>query len=364
MNKATKIVLAVPSLSTGGMERVTSTLLQEFAKCDHLELHLLLYGRKRDIFFVLPDKVKVHRPNFEFDRYPRFMATLKTVHFIRSTLTKLQPDSILNFGERWNNLVLASCVGTGLKILVSDRCQPEKSLGPIHDLLRTILYPRANGVIAQTQHAKAVFSQKIANSKLSVIPNPITIPAQADHPTREPLILSVGRLIPTKHHARLIRIFHARRNRDWKLAILGDDPYDGRLRKTLQELIIEIGEQDHISLPGTIADVSHWYSKASIFAFTSSSEGFPNALAEAMAHGLPAIAYDGPAGIRDLISSEDLGFLVPMFDDKKFLETMDLLTDDRSLREKVGGSAKIAARNLSSEKIAALYLEKILEGTR
>jgi GalNAc-alpha-(1->4)-GalNAc-alpha-(1->3)-diNAcBac-PP-undecaprenol alpha-1,4-N-acetyl-D-galactosaminyltransferase len=355
--KQRKIVIGVHSLATGGMERVASVLLSELSKVDGLELHLILYGRRRDLFYSLAPGVITHLPDFVFSDYSRPVATLKTIFFIRDSLKKIRPDAVFNFGEKWNNLVLGACLGAGLPIFVSDRCQPDKKLGFLHETLRRLLYPRAKAVIAQTAFAEHVYRKMMPNARYQVIPNPIVIPPEVEAIKREPLILSVGRLIETKHHDRLIKIFHRRRDRNWKLAILGDDPLGGKTRDRLLELCDSLGEIENVALPGTVSDVAPWYRRASIFAFTSSSEGFPNALAEAMSYGLPCVAYDCVAGPRELLGLSTYGFLVDLFDDQSFLERLDRLVASEALRRDLGGIARMSMSRFASDQIAQMYLQ-------
>ena len=52
-----KICLAIPSLGTGGMERVMSEIAWNFSKRENVELHLLMFGRERDIFYDVPENM-------------------------------------------------------------------------------------------------------------------------------------------------------------------------------------------------------------------------------------------------------------------------------------------------------------------
>jgi len=203
-----KFVFIIPSLHTGGMERVMSILLCQFKHLvPNAELHLVLFGIEPSIFYQIPETVIIHRPIFRFDNRRRTWHTLKTVLFLRNKLTSLNADAMLSFGERWNNIVLLSGLGRNWPIFVSDRCRPDLSLGRFQNLLRVWLYPKAKGVIAQTSQAKEIFLEMYCQSNMPVIGNPIKKVKFTTFERREKIILNVGRIIGTKHQAELIDIF-------------------------------------------------------------------------------------------------------------------------------------------------------------
>lgn len=338
-----------------------SLLISEFSGQPDLRVHLVLYGRNREVFYELPDDVSLHRPEFEFDRYPRILSTLLTLLFVRRTLLALKADGVLSFGERWNSFVLLALLGVRIPVFVSDRCRPEKSLGWLHDRLRRWLYPRATGVIAQSAHAKRIFERTYRHGNIQVIPNPVTLPPRnVSDVKREKVILSVGRLIESKHHDRLIRLFARLEARDWRLVILGGDALDQSRKAGLEGLIHELKLEHQVDLPGYCRDVSAWYEKSSLFAFTSSSEGFPNSLAEALAWGLPAVSYNCSTGPAELIVEGKSGFLVDVFDDEAFLSRLRLLVDDKQLREDFSQAATESMRQFAPSVIARLYLDVVL----
>ena len=84
---------------------------------------------------------------------------------------------------------------------------------------------------------------------------------------------------------------------------------------------------------GFITNVEEWYQKADIFAFTSSSEGFPNALAEAMACGCACISYDCVAGPADLITHEFNGLLIEMGNQASYIKGLEELTENTVFRK-------------------------------
>ena len=93
-----QLVIVIPSLGIGGMERVMSELVNHFSLKSDLKVHLVLYGINRDILYDLPENIVIHIPLFKFNNNFRIWNTLKTLCFLRSQIQSLKPDKILSFG--------------------------------------------------------------------------------------------------------------------------------------------------------------------------------------------------------------------------------------------------------------------------
>lgn len=361
-----KLVCIIPSLSIGGMERVMSVLLKEFSK-KNIEIHLILYGKNRAVDYTVPENVIIHKPSFNYSDTNRFIFTLKTVLFIRNEIKAIKPNSILSFGEYWNNLVLLSLIGLNFKVYISDRSQPNKNLGKIQNKLRNFLYPKAAGYIAQTSKAEDIAINNKWNSKTIVIGNPINMAIECNpdecnpEHNREKIILTVGRLIPSKHIDELIKIFSIVDPKDWKLMIVGGDSKNMNLSSQYKKLIDDLKLNDRIFLEGTKANVSEYYKRAEIFAFTSSSEGFPNVIGEAMSYGLPVISYDCNAGPSDLINDGETGFLIQGRDQELFISNLKKLIDSQDLRRKFGKNGMKKICEFEASNIAEKYFKFITD---
>jgi glycosyltransferase involved in cell wall biosynthesis len=116
-----------------------------------------------------------------------------------------------------------------------------------------------------------------------------------------------------------------------------------------------------VELAGKQYNVEAYYLKSKIFAFTSSSEGFPNVIGEAMSAGLPVIAFDCIAGPAELIQDSENGFLVPLFDYDLFREKLELLMDNEHLREKFGGAAARSINRFSVDSIGHKFYSFLLK---
>jgi GalNAc-alpha-(1->4)-GalNAc-alpha-(1->3)-diNAcBac-PP-undecaprenol alpha-1,4-N-acetyl-D-galactosaminyltransferase len=344
------------------MERVMSILLNDFAERSNTEVSVLLIGRYRRVEFELNDKIQILKPSFEFDNAKRNTSTLKTLSFIRKTIKSIKPDVILSFGEMWNNLVLLSLSGLNYPVYISDRSQPNKNLGRLHNFLRNKLYPSAEGFIAQTTHAAKIAKKNKWNTKIIVIGNPI-INLELSNVQKENVILTVGRLIPTKNVDRLIELFSTINNEDWQLQVIGGNAKQLDLLSEYKVQVKTLKKTKQIYLLGQQKNVEQYLAKSKIFAFMSTSEGFPNALGEAMAAGCACIAYDCLAGPSDMIEDGESGFLIPVGDEALFEEKLKVLMQDQELREKFGKKAKEKMKVFQADIIADNFFKTITNET-
>lgn len=333
------ICFVIHSLQAGGMERVMSELVNYFASKEIYNVHLLLYGIKRDLFYTVSDSVIIHKPEFEFDNSKRLWSTIKTMYFLRKKIKKINPISVLSFGERWNSIVLLSLYGTRMPIYVSDRSQPNKPIGAKDEFLRKFLYPKATGVIVQTTKALAIFKTYYSHSNFKIIGNPIR-QIQPKDCVRENVILMVGRYIESKQQNVLIEIFAKLNAPDWKLVLLGYDHLKQENQAKWESLANELGINDRVVFTGKQCDVEHYYLTSKIFAFTSVSEGFPNVIGEAMSAGLPVVAFDCVAGPSDLIIDGENGFLIPMGNQELFVQKLQFLIDNPAEILNLGNNSK------------------------
>jgi glycosyltransferase involved in cell wall biosynthesis len=358
-----KICLVIPSLQAGGMERVMSELAVFFCALDHVEVHIVLYGRNCEVFYDLPANLVIHKPEFVFNDRLRFLHAVRRLLYLRREVGRISPDSVLSFGEIWNSFVLLALSGLPYKVFISDRCSPAREYNTLHTFLRKILYPGATGIIAQTEKARELYAFRFRHQNISVIGNPIRKIDSGDLSEKENIVLMVGRLIRSKNQDKLIEMFLRINLPGWKLVLVGYDHLKQNLSETLYQIITRYNASDRVVLAGKKEDVETYYRRSKIFAFPSSSEGFPNAIGEAMSSGLPVVAFDCIAGPSDLIKDNWNGFLVPVNDFTLFQNRLEIMMKDQNLREIFGKRAMNDVKAFSSDNICRKYFNFITDST-
>lgn len=368
MNPApVRLVIVLDDLLGGGAARVATLLANAWAgKGFQVTLVTSDDGTGCPIYALAPGVG--HRP-LDLRREPRHLLeavwnNLSRVRRLRKAIRGLQPTAVISFLDRTNVLVLLATVGLGLPVVVSERSDPHgRSIGRAWELLRTATYPFAAAVVAQTRHALDYFSAGI-QARGRVIPNPVALPEEVP-PRRDPwtrtppfTVVSVGSLRPVKGHDLLIEAFAqvAGRHPDWNLRIHGEGPARG----DLEQQVARLGLQGRVELPGATTAPFERLREADLFVLSSRTEGFPNALAEAMACGLPVISFDCRSGPSELIRTGENGILVPPGQVEELAAAMDRLMADRAERSRLAEGAPEVLSRFSLERILAQWEALVL----
>ena len=171
------------------------------------------------------------------------------------------------------------------------------------------------------------------------------------------VILNIGRLSTQKNQTALIKIFEeiADQCEGWSLKIIGD----GENEKIIKKTISNSKFKSRILLLKPTLQMEDVYNGASIFCLTSQWEGFPNALAEALSCGIPAICFKNCDGANVLIKNKFNGFQVN--NNKEFAEKLLFLIKNKSALEEYSKNSKKIKDIYNKEKIMNNWI-KLLDG--
>lgn len=357
-----RVTLLVYSLGMGGAERVLSIIANHWARKGWRVTILTLDGGTVPPFFPLDPQVRHRSLQLAWESKNPIQAVgnnLRRLRQLRLEIGRTDPDAVIAFTTAVNAMSLLALFGLGHRVIVSERTDPV--MNPERGLWKALLkavMPLAHGFVVQT--ARAVeFYPRWLRPRLSVIPNPLPRPRKEQQ--REPgapcnkTVITVGRLCKEKRFDILLEAFAQFHERfpHWRLRILGD----GALRGELEARRDRLGLQGCVEMPGSVPDPYVEYRQADIFALSSEIEGFPNALCEAMACGLPAVATDCPTGPREIVRDGENGLLVANRDTAALAEGLCRLAGHSEERERLATQAIDVAERFSVETIMRLWEE-------
>lgn len=312
-----KVLLGTISLDrmAGGLEK-NIILLANFLARDGHDVELVTFDLPGAMSFYEIDprvgwqKVGRTRPHTRVGFFER----LALIRRIRAIVRGAQAPTIICFHHGILFRFLAAALGTRARLVCSER----NSLELYEHIRQSRKWSLNFLLLAVARRITVQFPAYVADyprwlhDRIRVIPNPIepmtlkATPAAPDGAGRF-AIVCVGRLCAQKNQKELVRAFGklAARFPQWDLRIVGDGPD----RTELEDLVAESGLGNRVFLAGKSNQVPDLLAAAHLFCLPSLWEGFPNALAEAMASGLPAVSLSSCAGARDLIEHEVTGLL-------------------------------------------------------
>lgn len=361
-----KILIFTNSLAGGGTERVAATLANYWAQ-GNWDVTVLTLNPACEDFYSLDPLVRRISLDLAGDSggvLNGFVQNVRRVVALRRCIRQLRPGIALSMMSTPNVLLAFASLGMSTMCAIgSEHCYPPHApLGKIWNSLRRKMYGRLSAVVALTQVGAEWMKTHVPAARIAVIPNAAVWPLPDNEPRIAPdslcrperkILLAVGRLNSVKNFDVLIRAFAqlAGKYPAWDLVILGEGPERRRLESTIRDTLME----ERVLVPGIAGNVGKWYQRADLFVMTSRSEGFPNALAEALAHGLPAVSFDCDTGPRDIIRDGVDGLLVPPDDAAALIDALDRAMGDAALRRRLAARAHDARARFAIQKIAGMW---------
>lgn len=366
---------------SGGVERVTFLLSKFLIEQGYFVYYLHLPSKfNYDTFplgikpIFLPDSCLMSSANIDYynqiiDSYhidiiinqqgqyegAYFIGTLKSKVPIISVIHN---NPIQEYGYLWHSAI---------------RLRNESFIEKLKRIARIILYPKTKFQMHKSilNHYKYLYNHTETICLLSsqflpilkqidasllkkafVINNPNTYNAVNNIPSKENIVLYVGRVQNRqKNLTDLISIWRKIKNDKWKLIILGDGP-----DRTFLE-ILSSGCKN-IVFEG-FKDPKPYYQKAKIICLTSIYEGWGMVLTEAMQFGCVPIAFDSFPAIRDIIIPNETGILVKPFSKKEYIFKLIHLMEDDNYRTQLSQKGFEYVKKFDKSNILPKWIELI-----
>lgn len=190
----------------------------------------------------------------------------------------------------------------------------------------------------------------------AVSPNAVDLPAVPADPSVEPARgVMVANLLPYKGHRYLLGAL-ARLSEPPRVDLVGSGPLADSIRTSIDAM----GLHEVVRLREGVTDVGPFLGRAQFLVHTSTTEGLPNAVLEAMAYGLPAIAFD-VGGVPDLVADGVTGRLIPVGDVGMLARVLGEVVADRRWRVGAGREARHRAQAMTWPALAAAHLSVLAE---
>lgn len=360
MTVANRVSLFVPTLAGGGAEGAMLNIAEELANRRY-EVYLVVTNATGERADQVPENVTL----VDCGR----SSLVASLPDLTSHLRAVDPDVLISSTNAANLVAIWAVLLSGTTATLLARVENmtshqienyEKRRYHAIPYLLQLFYGYPEAVVAVSRGVAQDIKQiaGVASDNVRVIYNPIVTEdlvkksnQAADHPWLSdesvPVVLGVGRLTPQKDFSTLMRAFcRLLDRRDARLILAGK----GERRAELQELAVELGIDDRVSLPGFVPNQYAYMANADVFVLSSAWEGFGNVLVEAMACGTPVASTDCESGPAEILAEGEYGPLVSVGDvDQLASAILDVLDDpieEEALRER---AQEFSARAIVTE---------------
>lgn len=301
--KKTKLFICIPTLQCGGSEKYVQTICKHIDK-EQFEVTLLVLDNK-DAFYTIDPAVEL------ID-----LQTARARNAV-STITRLakerKPDILFSAASHVNILLAMyrNRFPTGMVLIARESSllsvnSRHAALPRLFNTLAKLFYRRIDHVICQSaaMQQDLIHVYKVPVTNTTVLLNPVEVAATAATDPVPLKFITVARLSKEKGIDRILKGL-APLLLPYQLHVIGE----GKERTALEALVTSLGLETKVIFHGRQPNPFNGMEDAQLFLMGSYHEGLPNALLEAGAYGIPAVAYEAPGGIGEIINKEN-GLLV------------------------------------------------------
>lgn len=356
-----KISFVISSLKPGGAEKVFALVVNFFSERGYKTTVFTWDQGEKSPFYEINSKATlVHLDILSEPKGLLLKLTtfFKRLRILRKRIIESQPSIVIPFMDRTNASVLLALFGSGIPVVVSEQNDPR--FFPTEVIWRWLVklsYFLSTQIVVQTEQIKAYYPRPLLK-KLTVIPSPVLPPQCSSISTvsSKKILLSIARLDFQKGLDVFLKAFGLVHKKfpEWELVVLGEGPQ----RAELEQLRKKMDLVGKVHFPGRVSNPEFYLNQAQIFVLPSYFEGFPNALCEAMAHGLPAVATNC-SGSSDIVRDKIDGLLVPVGDRNALAQALGRLMSDEAERKRLGKKAEEIVQRFSYEKVMRLWEEVV-----
>ena len=347
-----RIAFFTTGMTRGGAERVIATVSNRLVNMGHEVLIIMLKGKESE--YRLEGRVRLIGANLEAGAKNAVTA----LKFYKHTVQSEEPDVVIAFTLKPNIMACLAkrCFGVHTPLVVSERADPFRRNLRMQ-LMCNSLFCAADAMVCQSKVVSYYYEGRLRSVPVTIIPNPVDVACVAERPIwkKGHYLLSVGRLCKQKRQDLAIQALAALKPvyPNLRLEICGV----GDVESELRDMAARLGVEERTMFCGNIDNVMRKKVDAAAYLMTSDFEGFPNALIEALASGIPVVTTDFSPGVaRELVQEGVNGFVVPPGDAMALADAAKHLLDNPLPAEGVERSADLVRKRFNLETVAEKWL--------
>ena len=375
MNQAPlKLVYVTPALyMAGGVERALTVKANYFAEHFGYDITIILTeGKGKPLFYPLSDKIKVIHLDINFEELwkcsfaKKIWVYLKKQRQYKKALTeelmRIRPNITISTLRREINFLNEIKDGSKkIGELHVNRANYRNFKTEENNLLKSLFarfwsdnlvghLRKLDRLVVLTEKDREAWTEL---EHVEVIPDPLSFVPKTVSPLTEKRVIAVARYSHEKGIDLLLQAWAEveKQCADWCMDIYGDGDTTS-YKKLMDELGID---KRRCRLNGRTNDVEDEYCHSSLFVLSSRFEGFGMVIVEAMACGLPVVAFDCPWGPRSIINDGENGLLAENGDPSALAKGILFLANDPALCVRMGTSAKQDVQRYSLEHVAVQW---------
>lgn len=332
---------------SGGLERVLSVKASALAEDFGYEVSILCLNKGgENPFYTFSPKIRIR--SIEVGGNPlQYLKQYKKG--LQRAVDHLQPDVISVCDDGLKGFFLPSLIKTKAKWIYERHASIQLNTntsvkGKIMQWLMKLQVPKFDRFVVLTNGNVAEWDMP----NVIAIPNPLSFETHEVSPLDEKRIIAVGSLSYNKGYDMLLDIWQKLEPRypDWRLDVFGKADPDNLFKKMAQEKQLK-----SLFFHDPVQDIKKEYLESAVLVLPSRSEGFGMVLIEAMACGVPCVAFDCPSGPADIIINNEDGLLVEKENTHALAEKLILLIEDAALRKKMGKKARENVKRYEAQEI-------------
>lgn len=340
----------------GGAHRVMAILANYLARKKY-NVKIIVW-EKTKIEYPLDQKIEVICLGLKVENeFKRMQACIKT----RSILKKYPNTIVYAFTSRIAVDVLLSSIFLKIKVIGSERTNPRvEPKKKLFRFFRNIIFCFMYKIVFQTYDALNYFP-KAVRKKSVVIPNPLSptlIKPYNGIRTKE--FVTFCRIDKQKNLPLLINSFIKvhQKHPEYSLKIYGS----GLLENEIRALIKKKDVGAYIKMYDFSSNIHEKIKNSFAYINSSDYEGMSNSMLEALAIGIPSICTDCPiGGAKMVIKNMNNGILVPVNNEDKMIEAMNLLIENQKLAKRFSRESIKIRKELEEAKICLRWEELLFE---